>query len=251
MYRRKVVASVQVRMSSSRLPGKTMLEVKGKPLLGYLLGRLQQCNYLDEIVVATSIRPENDQIEEYCQSSGVNCFRGSEEDVLERTLMALESHSAEIGVEVFGDGPLIDPALVDELVCFFLENRGYDFVGNDLETTYPPGMEVEVFRVSALADSAKKTKTAGIREHGTLFLRTNPEIYCIKNIRAPKKLRRPDLELEVDTIEDFQVIRCIIEHFQGRMDFSLEEMIGFLDENESIKSMNQDIPRRWKEFRRG
>jgi len=246
----KTVATVQVRMGSTRYPGKVLHEVCGRPLLGYLTKRLEQCKTIDQIVVATSTRAENDAIERFCRQSNIDCFRGSEEDVLGRMLGALEGRSARYGVEVYGDGPLIDPSIVDSTVSYFKQHPEYDFVGNDLHTSFPPGMEVEVFSVAALKDSARRTSKLETREHGTLFLRTHPELYRLKNLVAPSDLRRPDLELEVDTSEDIELISFVIEQFDGRLDFSLEEIIALLDSNEKMRSINNHVVRRWKEYRK-
>lgn len=245
----KRVASIQVRMGSTRLPGKVMLEVDGKPLLGHLLDRLEQCRTLDQIVVATSIAEENDVIEEYCLSRKVEIFRGDENDVLGRTLGALSMCQADVGIEVFGDCPLIDPRIVDEIVECFGQAGDLDFVGNDLSTTYPPGMEVEVFSVAALADAASRTDDPDIREHGTLFIRQRPDLYKIRNYSAPGTYHRPDLSLEIDTSEDLFVISAIIEAFSGRPDYSLGDIIEFMDENPVIAKINRDVPRRWEQFR--
>ena len=246
----KVIASVQVRMGSSRLPGKVMRSVLSRPLLGYLLDRLRLSKTLDGIVVATSTAVENDVIEEFCRKERVACFRGSETDVLDRTLQSLKSMAATVGVEVFGDGPLIDPEIIDQVVDYYVKNEGYDYVGNDLKTTYPPGMEVEVFSTKALSDSSDRLpRSDPRREHGTLFIRQNPNIYKITNLEAPVRHHRPDLELEVDTSEDFQVIARVIEHFSGRADFGLEEIIEFMDSNPEIANINRQVPRRWKQYR--
>ena len=118
---------------------------------------------------------------------------------------ALESVSATIGVEVFGDCPLIDPLIVDDIVTKFLDHARYDFIGNDLKTTYPPGMEVEVFSVAALQDSDDRVAASDpIREHGTLFIRQNPQLYKVINLAAEGKRRRPEVELEVDSIKFLQ-----------------------------------------------
>lgn len=244
----KVVCVVQVRMGSSRLPGKVMKEVCGQPLLGYQIDRLMCSRKIDELIVATSIQSENDVIEEYCTQRKICCFRGSEDDVLERMHGALISRNCQVGVEVYGDCPLIDPSIVDETIEHYLNNE-FDFVGNDLATTYPPGMEVEVFSMQALTDSMNRTQDPAIREHGTLFIRQNPDIYSIHNIEAPVRHKRPELELEVDTEEDFRVVSSIIENFYPRMDYTLEEIITYMDSNSSIANINRDVPRRWKEFR--
>ena len=248
----RIVASVQVRMGSSRYPGKVMYEVAGKPLLGHLILRLQQSKLLDDIIVATSINEENDIIESYCINNSISCFRGDEDDVLGRTLGALEKMNANIGVEIFGDCPLIDPLIVDFMIDKFLSSGSNpDFVGNDLKTTFPPGMDVEVFKVSALKDAAKRTSDTNIREHGTLFIRKNPKIYKIKNIEAPQKWYRPELELEVDTKEDVYVVSKIFQHFitNKKEDFGLDDIIAFMNGSPELKKINSEVHRRWKEFR--
>ena len=246
----KIVASIQVRMGSSRLPGKVMMPILDKPVVGHLIDRLQICRKLDEVIVATSVDPANDVIEAYCRSRDVPCFRGSEDDVLLRTLEALEWRQADVGVEVFGDCPLIDPAIVDDIVSIYLDaDEPYDFVGNDLKTTYPPGMDVEVFSVKALRHSSESIDDMSIREHGTLYIRQNPDIYRIINIEAPADITRPELEIEIDTAEDFEVIKSIIEYFDGRPDVSVRELIKFMDDHPGISAQNRDVPRRWKEYR--
>ena len=237
-------------MNSSRLPGKVMKPILNKPMLGHLLDRLLKTQLLDDIVVATSTNQENDIIENYCKQRNISCYRGSENDVLDRMLRALQSKNASVGVEIFGDCPLIDPVIVDNIINIFLDSYdSIDFVSNDLQTTYTPGMEVEVFHLSTLIDSYKRVKDMAIREHGTLFIRQNPDIYRIKNVVAPPEYNMPELELEVDTKEDFEVITKIIENFANKDYFSLSDIISFLDMNEDISAINRHIPRRWKKYR--
>ena len=244
-----IVAVVNVRMGSSRLPGKALRELAGKPLLQLLIERLRRARHVERLVVATSDRSENDAIEAFCALHQIECFRGSEPDVLGRTLAALAWAGADIGVIVFGDGPLIDPAVVDYMIGVFMRAEPrFEFVGNDLVTTYPPGMEVEVFSARALADADKRCSDAETREHGTLYIRQNPERYRLLNVEAPPHLRRPDLELEVDTEADLAVIETIVRNFAGAY-FSLEEIITFLDARPEIGAANRGVVRRWKSFR--
>ena len=229
-----------------------MEDIAGKPLLGHLISRVQRAKKIDDIIIATSIRSENDIIEAYCDNIDVNCFRGDEDDVLGRTLGALKYMNADIGVEVFGDCPLIDPDIIDFIIGEYQQNYSdYDFVGNDLETTFPPGMEVEVFKLSALERANQETVDPSIREHGTLAIRQAPETYTIMNLPAIGDWNRPELELEVDTPEDFEVIKTIIHHFNsiGNHDFSLSQIIYFLDNNPIVAKSNQHIERRWKTAR--
>lgn len=246
----KIVATVCVRMGSSRLPGKVMKDVLGRPLLDYLVRRISFSKKIDEVVVATSLNSENDIIENYCRQNEILCFRGSEDDVLSRILQALKWREATVGVEVFGDCPLIDYRLIDEIIDKFVNRiEKLDFLSNDLKTTYPPGMEVEVFKVSALEDADKRTNDSSIREHGTLFIRQNPKLFVIENVIAPTEYYYPELELEVDTIEDYEVFKQIIKHFSKRLDFSLDEILKFASQNSDLFAINKNIPRRWQQFR--
>lgn len=245
----RVVAAVRVRMGSSRLPGKTLMEVAGRPLLGHLLDRLALCRRLDAVVVATSTAALDDSIEAYCRARGTPCFRGSEDDVLGRMLAALESRRATVGVEVFGDCPLLDPAIVDQLIETYLANQDrYDLVTNDLATTFPPGMEAVVFSMAALRDADRHAGPEA-REHGSAPIRRDPVRYRLLNVEAPPELRRPELEIEVDEAKDLEVIAAIVDHFRGRVDVSLAEIIAFLDSRPDVAGVNQDIHRRWRAFR--
>ena len=247
----KVVATVQVRMNSSRLPGKALKKILGKPVLYYLVERLKRSKLLDEIIVATSTNKENDVLEKFCLKNNISIFRGSEDDVLGRVLSALESCNADIGIEIYGDCPLLDHRVLDSLIEYYLDNKNkYDFVTNGMKTTYPPGLEVEVYPVSSLKNASEITMDPDIREHGTYSIRNRPDIFRIKNIEAPKELFYPELELELDTEEDFYVISKIIENlYPKNNNFSTIDVIEFLDQHPKIRDFNKEVPRRWKKSR--
>ncbi len=245
----RIVASIQVRMGSERLPGKVMQSIGGKPMIGYLIGRLQHCDSLDDVGVATGFSESNNVIQDFCEAAKIMCFRGPDEDVLGRLLGSLQYFEADIGVVVYGDNPLVDPRIVDEMVRLFMESKSYDWVGNDLKTTFPAGMEVEVFTVSALADSARRVRDKKIREHGTLFMRKSPSRYKLLNVEASGIRRRSDVCLGVDTPVDVAVVEKIVQSFDGDNRFSLEEILSFLDKNPEIAKINEDVPRRWRPYR--
>ncbi|OGJ57254.1 hypothetical protein A3H90_02425 [Candidatus Peribacteria bacterium RIFCSPLOWO2_02_FULL_55_36] len=244
----RTIAVINARMGSERLPGKPLREIAGRPLLGHLINRVQQVRGIDGLVVATPESQKNDCIEAFCKQEGVSSFRGAEDDVLGRMLGALEETKAVIGIEVYGDGPLIDPAMIEECLGIFQEKGSYDLVGNDMKATYPSGMYTEVFTVAALRNSAERTKDPAIREHGTIFLRQHPDIYRVKNVEARGILHRPDIHLDVDTEFDLKVIEAIVQHFAPRKDFTLEEILGFLDAHQEIAESNRHIHRRWKQY---
>ncbi len=246
----RVVAAILARWNSSRLPGKIMREVAGKPLIGHLIDRLCYCRSLDAIVVATSDESADDVTADYCRSRGTDCFRGNHDDVLDRLTSTFRAFRAEAGVVIFGDGPLVDPRIVDELVATFLAlSPSIDFVGNDLESTYPAGTEAEVVRVAALEEANGRKIDPSIREHGTLFLRKHPELYRLKSIAAPPELRRPEIEIEVDEEIDLDVVSAILRHFSARPDVSTAEVIAFLDQRPDLTTQNRSVERRWRQYR--
>lgn len=248
----KIVAVIQVRMGSTRLPGKVMMEIVGKPILELLIERLRHSKLIDQIVVATTNLKKDDVIVDLCKKLDISYFQGSEKDVMGRVLLALKQYNADVGVEIYGDCPLIDPAIVDSIIQYYIRNiEKYDFVSNDLKTTYPPGLETEVYSVSAFADAADRTSDPDIREHSTLYMRQHPDMYRLHNIEAPPELHYPDTYIELDTPEDFKVIKTIYEslYSEGKI-FSAQEMLDFLKQNPHIAEQNRRIERRWKKYRK-
>ena len=245
----RTVAMIPARMGSGRLPGKVMTPLQGKPLLGHLLDRVGHCKNIDEVVVAIPDTIQNDCIRDYCESRSVTVFRGSENDVLDRLLQGLLWFKADVGVLIFGDGPLIDYQIIDNAIDTFHSLGDYDWVGNDLTTTWPSGMEVEVFRVAALADTALRCVDSEIREHGTLYIRKNPKRYKLYNIDAPEEFNRPDLSFEVDVSEDLEVITYLINQFSSQSSVSLKELIGYMDDHPEFRELTSGVVRRWKRFR--
>jgi spore coat polysaccharide biosynthesis protein SpsF len=243
-----VICTVAMRMGSERLPGKSLIEIAGQPLMGHLIDRLQACHRLDGIVIATTDLAADDPIEEYAASRQVPCFRGAAEDVLDRITQASQSHEAKICVVVYGDGPLIDPQIIDGAVEMFIESESVDFLGNDLQSTFPSGMEVEVMSMQALAMSHSLCQDAATREHGTLFLRQHPNLFRVKNFEAQGYQRRPDLYLEVDEPVDLPVVESIARHLQKQGSYALDTIIELVDE-QGLSRVNSHILRRWQQFR--
>ncbi len=132
----KIIATVEARMGSSRLPGKTMMNLNGKPMLEILLGRVRMSKLLNDVVVATTVNEKDNLIEKFCKEKGYNYFRGSEDDVLGRVLKTAKHNKADIIVELTGDNPLVDPEIIDEMVQYYLDNT-YDYVCNSLPRTFP------------------------------------------------------------------------------------------------------------------
>ena len=156
-------------MTSTRLPGKVLLEAVGKPLLELMVERLRRARSLDEIVVATTTEPSSDPIAALADRLGIGCFRGSEDDVLGRVLGAAQAYDAELIVETTGDCPLVDPDVLDLVVERFRVG-GVDYCSNTLERTYPRGMDVEVLPTAVLEEVASLTDDPADREHVSIYI---------------------------------------------------------------------------------
>ncbi len=249
MKERRIVASIQARMNSSRLPGKVMKKVVDKPILQLQIERIKRSKLLDGIVIATSQEKDNDVIEELGRALHVDVFRGSEDDVLGRLVGAIKSFKIDIHVEIHGDCPITDPDIIDEFIRFFLEHE-YDYVSNDLKTTYPPGLEVAVYDAKKLVEAEHLIRDALIREHGSLCIKNHPEKYKLYNISAPTELHHPDMYIELDTEEDFVVTRAIYEAFYPiNPDFTSLDIIRFMNEHPRLIKTNVNVERRWEKYR--
>jgi len=244
----KRVAVIQARMGSTRLPGKTLMNVAGKPLLELLIERLKRAKRIDEIVVATTSNPEDAAIEEVCRHLQVGCFRGSSEDVLGRVSQALMQFEADVHIEIHGDGPLLDWRVVDRAVEIF-ETGGYDLVTNALSVSYPPGLEVWVYSAALAHQVEKAAQEPRFRESPALYLTLHPERYRLHNFVAPAELTAPETYLEVDTDIDMTVIRETVESlYLKNPAFTTEEILAWMAAHPETATRNQLVERRWKKI---
>jgi len=222
----------------------------GKPMLALQIERIQQSMLIDEVILATSTAPENDVLEGLASDLGIHCFRGAEDDVLGRIASALRAFNVELHVEFMGDNPIPDPGLIDAMIGVYLKHEGaYDYVTNALTTTYPPGAEVYVYPASILLECDARVTDAASREHVGIHIYQHPERYRILNLEAPPWLHYPDVHLEVDTQEDFEVVRAVYEQFYSRNPaFSLQEAVQFAVAS-GLAEGNRDVERRWRAYR--
>ena len=208
-----ILAVLQARMSSTRLPGKVLRPLLGVPMIGRQIERLRRCETLDRLVVATSLDASDDPLAAYCGSLGVRVFRGSLSDVLGRFAGAVAAFGpADHVVRLTADCPLTDPLIVDQAVRLHLA-RGVDYTSNALRRTYPDGLDVEVVRASALAAAQAEATTAHDREHVTPFINTQPYRFSQADL-----LQSPDrgaLRWTVDTAEDFAFAEAVYAALDG------------------------------------
>lgn len=238
----RVVALIQARMSSTRLPGKVLMPVLEKPLLAYTLDRMGLAREVDAVAVATSVNPADDAIAAYCKTRGTACWRGSEEDVLDRFAMATRSEKADAVVRVTADCPLIDPAVVDRVVRFYKEAGGrYVYVSNVLERTYPRGLDCEVFSAQALEQAAREASMDTEREHVTPFFYKNPKRFAIANVANIGKSVSSE-RWTVDTAEDFELIRRILEALApSNPRFGFADVLALLDRRPEWRALNAHV----------
>jgi spore coat polysaccharide biosynthesis protein SpsF len=229
----RVVATIEARMGSSRLPGKVLLPAVGRPLLSLMVERIRRARYVDEIVVATTTESRDDAILALCRDEKIACFRGSEDDVLGRVVDAGREFGAEISVLLTGDCPLNDPLVVDQHVCTFLAAQPHvDYVANCEVRSYPHGLDMQVLAWKTLADSAKATDAPEtlrtFREHVGWYVRRHPERYRRLDVIAPPGLSNPAFRITLDYAEDYQAIRAIYEGlYRGNPTFSTTDVLAF------------------------
>lgn len=249
-----IIASIQARMGSSRLPGKVLKEICYKPMLLWQIDRLRNSRLLDDIIVATSVESQDDIIEDFCIKNNIICFRGSETDVLNRIASLIKYYNVDIHVECYGDSPLVDSQIVDEFVGYYLKYKDtLDYVSNSIVTTYPPGQEVVVYAGKILKEvDARVSKTDPMREHVGYNITRFEHDYRIASLEAPSYFFKPNIYLEVDVIEDFEVISKIIKYFYDNKieNASLYQILDFLKIFPDLALSNSMINRRWKDFRK-
>jgi spore coat polysaccharide biosynthesis protein SpsF len=237
----RTAAIIEARMTSTRLPGKILLPVMDRPLLELLIERLRRASTLDTIVVATTVNQTDDVVEDLARSLGVACFRGSEEDVLGRVLGAAGSVSAATIVEVTGDCPLIDPAIVDRVVDA-LRNSGSDYASNILQRTYPRGLDVQAFPTRVLKRVAELTDDPVDHEHVSLYIYEHPETFSLTSVESHLPSRFADLRLTVDTPDDLEVVRRIFQAlYPVNNAFGFDHVAALADRNPEIFALNASV----------
>lgn len=231
----------QARMTSTRLPGKVLKEVLGRPLLGYQVERLQRAKLADEVVIATTTNAADDVLAEFCRKRGLPVYRGSEHDVLARYYFAAVEYRADLVVRVTSDCPVIDPSVVERVISHLLANAGaLDYVSNTQRRTFPRGMDAEVFTLAALGRAHAEGTLDYEREHVTPYLYRHPELFRIDQVTLAADLSRH--RWTVDTIEDFELVRRIIEALYPRNPcFGLDDIIDLLDANPDLARINAHV----------
>ncbi|MEK7613215.1 MAG: glycosyltransferase family protein [Patescibacteria group bacterium] len=241
----RIVATIEARMTSTRLPGKVLMPLVGKPVLQHIIERLQRSQYVDVICLATTTNKTDDPTAALAEDLGVAVFRGSEEDVLGRVLGAAQSVRADLIVEVSGDCPAIDHRDIDRGIEEFFKS-GAEYVANNIEATYPTGgFEVIIFRTSALAEVAAIVKEPIYRTHVSYYFATHPEKYRQQNFKAPLKATAPELRVVLDEKADYELLNKVFESlYPLTPDFGAEDVVQFLKANPQVAALNSNVRRK-------
>jgi spore coat polysaccharide biosynthesis protein SpsF len=237
------LAIIEARMGSSRLPGKVMKEILGKPVLGLMIDRIRLSKEVSEICIATSTNSADDEIEKLARELGILVFRGSEDNLLNRVASAAQEFDFEVIVALTGDCPLLDPILLDQMVQSFRLNE-CDFLTNCHYRSYPDGMDIQVLNKQSLLTASRTSIDLLEFEHTTLHLRRHPELFKTVHIAANRLENHPSLGLTLDEIDDFRLIQAIFDHFSPRLDFSLREILEFLRLNPKLLEINSQVTRK-------
>jgi spore coat polysaccharide biosynthesis protein SpsF len=234
----KTVAIIQARMGSTRLPGKVLMRLAGEPMLARVVNRTRRSQTLDDVVVAITDLAQDDVLFQLCSARSWNCYRGSENDVLDRYYQTAHEYQADTIVRITADCPLIDPSLIDQCVKTF-EASGADYVSNTLpHRTFPRGLDTEVFSFGVLENLWKENRNPDHREHVTLFIHKN-----IDSFRTAGVTNDQDLSAQrwtVDTSDDFEFIKKIYDHFQNDL-FSWRDVVRLLEEQPQWKQINAHV----------
>jgi spore coat polysaccharide biosynthesis protein SpsF len=232
----KTVGIIQARMGSNRLPGKVLADVHGRPMLKWLLDRLYSVKLIDEIIVATTLSPEDDGLADWLCENNVEYFRGSEDDVLERFYECAKKYEANLVVRITADDPLKDPGIIAQAITIVLENPEVDYCSNSINPTYPEGLDIEVFRFSALEKSFQEAQLSSEREHVTPYIWKNPDLFKVTSFEFDRNLSY--WRWTVDKPDDLQFVRAVYQEFINQPLVPFSEIISFLEKHPKIIEIN-------------
>lgn len=236
-----VLAILQARMSSSRLPGKVLLRTCGKPLLAHQIERVRRCEAVSHLVVATSTDASDDPIEHLCRELGVDVHRGSLDDVLDRFAGAARPFGPEWVVRLTGDCPLADPAVIDRVVRAAM-GGGFDYVSSALHPSFPDGLDAECLRAPVLVAAASEARLPSEREHVTAFVYSRSERFRLGEVRNAVDLSA--LRWTVDEPRDFVFVSQVFERlYPANPRFSMDDVLQLLDNEPILATINGGILR--------
>ena len=235
-------AIVQARCGSTRFPNKVFAEIDGEPLLWHVVNRLKFAELIDNIIVATTVNTIDDEIEKWCKKEGVNCFRGSEDDVLNRYYRAALAFPSDIVVRVTADDPFKEPAVIDEVIGKLI-NEKYDLVTNNYPPSFPEGLDCEAFTFEVLKTMEESTDDLFEREHVTQYVYHNPDKFRIGNVLSDRQLSH--YRWTIDTVEDYEMVKRVYNNrkLDSKGILLMDEILDILKNHPEISAINTDVER--------
>jgi len=225
-------------MGSTRLPGKVLRELAGETMLARVVKRLRCSKLIDEVLIATTDRPNDDAIIADCRRSSVAVFRGDQDDVLDRYFKAAKSTGAEVVVRITSDCPLIDPAITDKTIRAFLD-KSPDYASNTIVRTYPRGLDAEVLSISALTRAWQEARRPYEREHVTPYILEHPEEFVMLPVVGDRDYSAH--RWTVDMPEDLEFVQAIYNRMMDREEFSWREVLDVLDREPELLELNRGV----------
>lgn len=236
-----VLAVIQARLGSTRLPGKTLADIAGRPMLAHVVDRARAIPGVEEVVLATTVNPRDDRLAEWAATAGLACVRGSEDDLLDRFHSTLAQHPADAVVRVTPDCPILDPEVSGRVVAEWRRREGHvDYVSNVHPPTFPDGLDTEVVPREALETAWRAATLRSDREHVTPFIWRQPERFRLFNVEHTADLSA--LRWTVDTADDLEFVRAVYDRFgsTGSRRFGMNEVLALLARHPELRELNAE-----------
>jgi spore coat polysaccharide biosynthesis protein SpsF len=236
-----ILAILQARLSSTRLPKKVLKPLLGEPMILRQIERLQRSKQIDKLVVATSNELSDDPIESLCRKNNIQCFRGSLDNVLDRYYQAAIIDNPDYIVRLTADCPLADPNVIDNVISFYMAGN-YDYASNTLSPTFPDGLDIEVFKFSCLEQAWKEARLSSEHEHATPYIYNNPLKFKLGNYVNTTDLSH--LRWTVDEPEDFEFVTKVYESlYPINSEFSMDDILDLLSKQPDLMKINNMFAR--------
>jgi perosamine synthetase len=236
-----IVAIIQARMGSQRLSGKSLADIAGQPLLGHIIDRIRGSKLINNVVLATTDKPSDEVLVNYCATKNVKSFCGSEEDVLDRFYRAASGVQADVIVRVTADDPFKDPAVIDLVISELLSSDSVDYASNTLKPTFPEGLDIEVIRFSAFEQAWREARLPSEREHVTPYIWKNPQKFCVRNVEHSVDLSKQRWTLDYE--KDLEFTRAVYARLYKGQIFSMPSILALLEAEPAIAAINQGFQR--------
>lgn len=237
-----IVAIIQARMGSTRLQGKVLIDIQGKPLLEHVIDRVRMARLIDRMVIATTFNEKDKAIIEFAKNLNIPYYVGSEDDVLDRFYQAAKKYKAATIVRITPDDPFKDPEVIDKVISYYLKYKdGLDYVSNTIKPTYPEGLDVEVFSFEALEKAWKEAKKPSEREHVTPYIWNHPELFRLTNVENNEDLSH--LRWTLDTEADLRFTQEIYARLYRGQVFLMKDILALLSAEPELMQINQGVTR--------